>query len=115
MTGPVKTRTCPEVPIGYSITPPADTMIGVDTSASDYDTVVSVYTGACGALTSVACNDDFANSPTNQNRALLAFQARAGATYLIEVTGKGSGGTLHLRVTSDCRPSTRTTYRDCEQ
>jgi hypothetical protein len=84
--------------VWYSVTPAADTTVGVDTSASDYDTVVGVYTGVCGALTSVACNDDFANALTNQNRALLAFRASAGTTYLIEVTGKGSGGTLRLRV-----------------
>jgi hypothetical protein len=84
--------------VWYSVTPTADTRIGVDTSASDYDTVVSVYTGACGGLTAVACNDDFANSPTGQNRALLVFQARAGTTYLIEAAGKGSGGTLRLRI-----------------
>jgi hypothetical protein len=86
--------------VWYSITPTADTTIGVDTGASDYDTVVSVYTGACGALTAVACNDDFAAASANSNRAVLAFQARAGTTYLIEVTGKGSGGTLRLRVGS---------------
>jgi hypothetical protein len=84
--------------VWYSLTPTADTTIGVDTSASDYDTVVSVYTGACGALTVVGCNDDFANSSGAQTRALLAFKARAGTQYLIEVTGKGNGGTLHLRV-----------------
>jgi hypothetical protein len=84
--------------VWYSVTPTADTVIGVDTSASDYDTVVGVYTGACGGLNAVACNDDFANSPANQSRAILAFQARAGTTYLIEVTGKGNGGTLRLRV-----------------
>ncbi|HKP12014.1 MAG TPA: hypothetical protein VJZ91_07890, partial [Blastocatellia bacterium] len=84
--------------VWYSLNATADTMIGVDTSASDYDTVVGVYTGACGALTTVACNDDFTGAASNQSRALLAFQARAGTTYLIEVTGKGSGGTLRLRV-----------------
>ncbi|MEN3335757.1 MAG: hypothetical protein V7641_5122 [Blastocatellia bacterium] len=94
--------------VWYTVTPTAATMIGVDTSASDYDTVVGVYTGACGALTSVACDDDFASAPTNQNRALLVFQASAGTTYLIEVTGKGSGGTLRLRV--GCPTITRIDY-----
>jgi hypothetical protein len=49
-------------------------------------------------LTAVACNDNFASALTNQNRALLVFQVSAGTTYLIEVAGKGSGGTLRLRV-----------------
>jgi hypothetical protein len=84
--------------VWYSITPTADSTIGIDTGASDYDTIVGVNTGACGALTSVACNDDFAAASANSNRAVLTFQVRAGTTYLIEVTGKGTGGTLHMRV-----------------
>ena len=51
-----------------------------------------------GTLTAVACNDDFAAASANSNRAVLAFQASAGTTYLIEATGKGSGGTLRMRV-----------------
>ncbi|MFL6274631.1 MAG: sialidase family protein [Blastocatellia bacterium] len=83
--------------VWYSVTPTANTTLGVDTSGSDYDTVVSVYTGSCGALTAVACDDDFANAATAKSRALLTFQASAGNTYLIEITGKGSGS-LNLRV-----------------
>ena len=73
-------------------------MYGVDTSLSDYDTVVSVYTGTCGALTLVACNDDFGNPPDNRNRSLLIFSGTAGVTYLIEASGKGAGGSLRIRV-----------------
>ncbi|MGH9765260.1 MAG: hypothetical protein ACREAC_30870, partial [Blastocatellia bacterium] len=58
--------------------------------------VLGVYTGACGTLTQVACNDDFGNNLGKQS--LLTFQAQSLTTYLIEVTGKGSGGALHLRV-----------------
>jgi hypothetical protein len=84
--------------VWYSITPTLNSWFGIDTNSSDYDTVVSVYTGACGSLTRVACNDDFNNSVANKNRALLIFQAQAGVTYLIQVTGKGGGGTLRLRL-----------------
>jgi hypothetical protein len=84
--------------VWYSITPSANSVYGIDTNASDYDTTISVYTGACGALTRVACNDDFNNSPANKNRALLVFQAQAGVAYLIEASGKGGGGALRLRV-----------------
>ena len=48
--------------VWYSITPSVDTVYGIDTLASDYDTVVSVFTGACGSLTPVACNDNFENA-----------------------------------------------------
>ncbi len=82
--------------VWYAITPAVATTYGVDTTSSDYDTVVSVYRGSCVALTSVACNDDFGN--TSGNRSLLTFPAIAGATYLIEASGKGSGGSLKIRV-----------------
>lgn len=84
--------------IWYSLTAPANTWIGVDSSESNYDTVLSVYSGACGALNPVACNDDFAGAANNPNRAVLVFQAALGATYLIEATGKGAGGSLRLKI-----------------
>lgn len=84
--------------VWYAITPIANSRIGIETNSSDYDTVLSVYTGSCGALTRIACNDDFNNSVANKNRALLVFQAQAGVTYLIEATGKSSGGILRLRL-----------------
>ncbi len=83
--------------VWYAITPVLSTICGVDTSQSEYDTVVSVYTGGCGALAQVACSDDFANPPDTGNRSLLTFNATAGVTYLIEVSGKGSGGLLKIR------------------
>jgi len=65
---------------------------------SDYDTVVSVYTGSCGSLSRIACNDDFGNPPDKANRSVLTFTAAAGVHYLIEASGKGSGGSLKIRV-----------------
>ena len=82
--------------VWYSFTATSGGEIGVDTSGSDYDTTLTVYTGSCGALSQVACNDDFGN--TLGNRSLLTFHAFAGSTYLIEVTGKSGGGSLNLRV-----------------
>ena len=84
--------------VWYSISFANDTWIGVDTAGSSYDTVLAVYTGACGALTPVDCDDDVASAAANPSRALLAFQGRAGTSYLIEASGKGVGGSLHLRV-----------------
>ena len=78
--------------VWYSVTPTTNTVIGLDTAASSYDTVLSVYSGSCGALTRIACNDNFAGT-----RSVLTFTATAGTTYLIEASGKGSGGTLVLR------------------
>jgi hypothetical protein len=82
--------------VWYSITPTVNTVYGVDATLSDYDTVLSVYTGACGSLTPVACNDNFGNGASN--RSLVTFAARAGVEYFIEVSGKASGGLLRLGV-----------------
>jgi hypothetical protein len=84
--------------VWYRFTPAVDTVYGIDTFASNHDTVLSVYTGACGALTRVACNDNFSTLPSIGTRSILTFAARAGTTYLIEASGKGSGGTLALRL-----------------
>ena len=84
--------------VWYSFTANADTTYGVDTVGSDYNTVLSVYTGSCGNLTRLACSDDFGSAITESNRSVLTFAARTGTTYLIEVSGKGSGGNLKLRI-----------------
>lgn len=84
--------------VWYQITPAVDTVYGVDTLGSDYDTVVSVYTGDCGALAPLTCSDDFGNPQSVASRSLLTFSARAGQRYLIEASGKGRGGSLALRL-----------------
>jgi hypothetical protein len=84
--------------VWYAFTPTISSTYGVDTSLSVYDTVVSIYTGVCGSLVRAACSDDFGNPPGQANRALLTFNATAGVAYLIEVSGKGSGGLLRIRV-----------------
>jgi len=84
--------------VWYALTVTADTLCGIETTSSDYDTVVSVYSGACGALTRIACNDDFGNPPVSANRSVLTFPAAQGVAYLIEASGKGSGGLLKIRV-----------------
>jgi hypothetical protein len=62
--------------VWYAVTLTATTEIGVDTIGSDYDTVLSAWTGPRGALNLVACNDD---SGSPQSR--IAFTAQAGVTY----------------------------------
>ena len=62
--------------VWYAVTLSATTEIGVDTFGSDYDTVLSAWTGPRGALQQVACNDD---SGSLQSR--ITFTAQAGVTY----------------------------------
>ena len=66
--------------VWYAVTLAATTEIGVDTIGSDYDTVLSAWTGPRGALNLVACNDD---SGGLQSR--IAFTAQAGVTYHVLV------------------------------
>lgn len=80
--------------VWYRFTPSVNTVYGIDSFTSDFDTTVSVYTGACGALTQIACDDDSGPGLSS----LLTFAVMAGQTYLIEAAGKGSGGMLRLRL-----------------
>jgi hypothetical protein len=64
--------------VWYAFTPAADVFVLADTFGSDYDTTLSVYTGAPGALTQIDCNDDF-----NGLQSAVLFQATAGTTYFI--------------------------------
>jgi len=66
--------------VWYTFTPATDLSMIVHTFGSKYDTTVSVYTGTPGALTQLACNDDFQSL---QSR--VAFSAVAGTTYYIMV------------------------------
>jgi hypothetical protein len=66
--------------VWYAVTLSTTTEIGVDTFGSDYDTVLSAWTGPRGALQQVACNDD---SGSLQSR--IAFTAEAGVEYHVMV------------------------------
>jgi hypothetical protein len=71
----------------------------VDTFDSDYDTVLSVFTGQGSSLRQVSCNDDRFGYSSG-----VRFRARAGTTYFIMVStccGSGVdhvGGSLALTV-----------------
>jgi hypothetical protein len=72
--------------VWYRFRATEDMTLLANTFGSDYDTVLSVHTGSPGALTPVACTDDWG----------LGFEAVAGETYLIMVGsyGEGRGGNL---------------------
>jgi hypothetical protein len=79
-------------PVGsvwYSFTPSENLRVAVDAQGSTYSTLVSVYTGARGALTEVACNFYGAG-----------FPAVAGQTYFIMIGSPfgNPGGTLVLNL-----------------
>jgi len=88
-------------PIGktvwYQFTPSSDVVLRADTRGSDYDTLLSVWTGAAlGSLTEVNCGDDFLDFESR-----VLFEAKAATTYLFQVGGFGDeGGSLVFRLRS---------------
>ena len=78
----------------------------VDTSGSNFDTLLGVYTGnAVNALTLVASgNDDDPTAFTTTSR--LAFNALAGTTYHIAVDGyNGATGNIALHLNQTVAPA----------
>src|SRR5262245_24390577 len=77
--------------VWYSWTAPVDGLVRIETLASDYDTLLGVYTGASvGALTEVAGNDDCCGGLTSRVR----FGATSGTTYRIRVDGFNNGNSI---------------------
>jgi hypothetical protein len=66
--------------VWYRLVVPYSGRITLDTFSSGYDTVLGVYSGICGALEPVRCDDD-----TNGFSSALNFSVSAGEVYYIEV------------------------------
>ena len=84
-------------------TAPATASVTIDTTGSDYDTMLAVYTGtALGALIPVAANDDAPGGATSR----VTFSAQAGTTYQFAVGSKGTttGQTL-VNLAADVPPA----------
>ncbi len=74
--------------IWYQFTPAFSANLSVDTVGSSYDTVLSVWSGTAGSLTSVACNDDINPGLSTQSR-LSGVPLTSGTTYHIMVSSFG--------------------------
>lgn len=73
--------------VWHTFTTPTAQIVTMDTAGSDFDTKLAVYSGSCGALTCVTGNDEGTGiSP----QSLVTFNAAAGATYYVYVTGYGT-------------------------
>lgn len=69
------------------------TAVVFDTFGSDYDTVLSIWTGTTHPLTQIACDDDSGNTSQSQ----INVELEADTTYYINVSGyDGETGTLLL-------------------
>lgn len=65
-----------------------------------FDTVIAAYTGGCGSLTAIACNDDGSLCP-GVGASRLAFQVQCGQRYYFRVGPKsGQGGDVVLTLSN---------------
>ncbi len=81
--------------VWYRLTLPDTTRLRLDTRGSDYDTVLSVWTGTDHPLSPITCNDD---EDDDRMQAALTFVAGTGTTYYIKAEGfEGAAGELTLR------------------
>lgn len=85
--------------VWYKYTAPENGELWVSSIGSDYDTVLGVFTGRRGALTSVDCDDDGQGA-----QSILILQVQRGVTYYIEVAGFGQGDTGTLEFELDFNP-----------
>src|SRR5713101_7163553 len=78
---------------------------------NDYDPAMGLFTGSCGSLTLVACNDDIIQGV--DRAAEIRFTVQSGTTYYLLVAewngggpsgGVPTGGDLLFRVCSDTCP-----------
>jgi hypothetical protein len=81
--------------VWYTYTPSSDGPVESNTFGSNYDTTLSVYTGARGNLTQIACNDD-----TLGLQSRVIWDAEAATTYYLMVSSfaSGAGGDLSFEV-----------------
>ena len=79
--------------VWYRYTPTITGTLSVNTSGSNYDTVLAVWTGSTpAALVLAGCNDN-----TNGDQSKVEIPVTAGVTYQIEVASHtGGGGQLKL-------------------
>jgi hypothetical protein len=81
--------------VWYTYTADSDGSVSFDTFGSDFDTVLSAYTGTEGSLTQIGCNDDAGG--VFQSRVL--FTVTSGTQYSIMIAGccgttEGESGNL---------------------
>ncbi len=69
--------------VWYRYTAPSTGTLIINTFDSSYDTVLAIWTGSRGNLTSITCNDDANNTLQSQ----VQVAVTSGTTYHIEIAG----------------------------
>lgn len=93
--------------VWYRYTPTGNQILAIDTTGSNYDTVLGLWTGDSFPLTEVACMDDNGTAPQAQLRAVLS----ANTQYWLQVTGTdlppAETGVLNLNINAPVSNTTR--------
>lgn len=86
----------------YVLTPAVAGRVVIETRGSNYDTVLTAYTGSCASLDELACSDDTDGSVQSR----LDVDATAGVPLLVEVTAYRDTvpATLRLGIHNGCVP-----------
>ncbi|MBK9385562.1 MAG: hypothetical protein IPN34_12195 [Planctomycetes bacterium] len=81
-------------------------MATADLCNSELDTIVEAYSGSCGTLVSLGCNDD---EPGCVDRSKLSFPVIRGSSYLLRVGGAiGAMGTFRIQMGCGYAPTNDT-------
>jgi hypothetical protein len=66
---------------------------------ADFDTVIAVWQGTCGALTQIACNDDNCTVPGSGLNSTVSFAGVGGTTYYVSLGGfAGAAGDYAMSI-----------------
>ena len=94
--------------VWFAYTAPCSGTATMYTCGSAYDTVINAFSGSCGSLTSIICNDDAPAGPCAFTLlSYISFPQTAGETYLIRVSGfnnQSGTGTLTIESACGCDP-----------
>jgi len=66
--------------VWYTFTAVSTAYVSINTFGSNYDTVLGLFTGSCGSLSEMACNDD-----AQATQSEIVFEAQVGQSYIIHV------------------------------
>jgi hypothetical protein len=102
-TGPDPTANCGPMTkdVWYSFVAPSCGTYTVSTCAlANFDTVIGIWSGPCGSLAAVTCNDDNCSSAGQGMNSTVSFAGTTGTTYFISVGGfNGAFGSFGLNLT----------------
>ena len=93
--------------VWYRYTATQSGSININTTGSEYDTILGVWQGSRGALSSIACNDDVA---PGQTQSQVNLNVTSGQVFYIEAAGYYSYAGGLLNITLSYTPAATSTF-----